>query len=368
MKTDVIVIGGGIAGISVAARLADAASVTVLESEGRIGTQSSGRSAAIFVMNYGGEAIREVNEAAREFFLNPSEITELPLLAPRGEMMVARAEDFTALDDYLRTARDVEELTTADALALCPILRPEAALRASIERGAQTIDCDLLLNGFAKLLRRRGGTIQHDAPAKAIDRSDGLWQVTTPAGRFSAPVIVNAAGAWADEVAKSAGIGPLGLVPHRRNAAILPAPEHHDIAAWPMVVNASERWYFKPEAGKLMFSPCDAIATQPMDAWSDDMELAEGLDRFSQDVTYEVTRVERSWAGLRTFAPDHVPVIGFDPSAEGFFWLAGQGGIGIQTSPALSELAAAQILGLPLRLSAQTVAALSPARFTPAQP
>ena len=363
MQSDVIVIGGGIAGVSAAARLAAGGRVTLLETESRIGTQTSGRSAAIFVQNYGGAAVAEINAAARSFFEDPSEITDLPLLAPRGEMLVARAEDFAALDDYLRGAVAVEELTTEQALALCPILRPEAALRASIERGAKTIDCDLLLHSFARLLRRQGGQIETDAPALAITHENGLWRVTTPKGDFTAPVLVNAAGAWADQVAQMAGLAPLGLVPYRRNAAILPAPEGMAVDGWPMVVNAAERWYIKPEAGKLMFSPCDAIATTPHDAWSDDMELAEGLDRFDQDVTYEVTRVERSWAGLRTFAPDHAPVVGFDRRAKGFFWLAAQGGIGIQTAPALAALTASLILGHPAALPEATVKALSPERF-----
>ncbi|MBA4489170.1 FAD-binding oxidoreductase [Paracoccus sp. S1E-3] len=363
MRRDVIVIGGGIAGISAAARLAAGASVTLLETESRIGSHSSGRSAAIFVQNYGGATVTEVNAAARAFFDDPAEITDLPLLAPRGEMLVARAEDLAAMEDYLRHAREVEELTTEQALALCPILRPKAAQRASIERGAQTIDCDLLLHGFAKLLRRLGGQIETDAPAQAIAHENGLWRVTTPKGEFSAPVLVNAAGAWADPVAEMAGVAALGLTPYRRNAAILPAPSGTVVDDWPMVVNAAERWYLKPEAGKLMFSPCDAIATTPHDAWSDDMELAEGLDRFDRDVTYAVTRVERYWAGLRTFAPDLVPVVGFDRQARGFFWLAGQGGIGIQTAPALAALTAALILGHAPALPEATVRALSPGRF-----
>ena len=363
MQCDVIIIGGGIAGISAAARLAAGARVTLLEMEPRIGSHTSGRSAAIFIQNYGGAAVADVNALALDFFRDPAEITDLPLLAPRGEMMVARAEDFAALDDYLRDAREIEELTTEQALILCPVLRPEAALRASIERGAQTIDCDLLLHGFAKLLRRLGGLIETDAPAQAITYDNGLWHVTTPKGVYTAPVLVNAAGAWADPVAEMAGVAALGLVPYRRNAAILPAPADMVVDSWPMVVNAAERWYIKPEAGKLMFSPCDAIATTPHDAWSDDMELAEGLDRFDQDVTYEVTRVERSWAGLRTFAPDHAPVVGFDRQAQGFFWLAGQGGIGIQTAPALAALTASLILGQPALLPEATIGALSPARF-----
>lgn len=366
MHSDIIVIGGGIAGISAAARLAADANVTLLEGENRMGTHSSGRSAAIFILNYGSPAVRDVNAASREFFRNPAEITDLPLLAPRGEMMVARAEDGAAMDEFLRNAREIEELSTDQALALCPILRPEGAVRAAIERGAQTIDCDLLLNGFARMFRRLGGRTEADALAHAITRDGDNWRVTTPKGEFTAPVLINAAGAWADRVATLAGVAPLGLVPHRRNAAILPAPDGMNVDGWPMVVNVAERWYVKPEAGKLMFSPSDAIPTEPHDAWSDDMELAEGLDRFSQDVTYEVTRVERSWAGLRTFAPDQVPVVGFDPRAEGFYWLAGQGGIGIQTAPAIAALVAADVLGRASDLPQTTRQAMSPARFATA--
>lgn len=246
MHSDIIVIGGGIAGISAAARLAPHASVTLLESEARTGTHSSGRSAAIFILNYGSPVVRDVNEAALPFFEDPSEITDLPLLAPRGEMMVARAEDGAAMDEYLRHAREVELLTTDQALALCPILRPEAAARAVIERGAQTIDCDLLQNGFSKLFRKLGGKIETDAAAQAITREGGVWRVSTPKGDFTAPVLVDAAGAWADPVAELAGVRPLGLVPHRRNAAILPAPADMAVDDWPMVVNVAERWYVKP--------------------------------------------------------------------------------------------------------------------------
>jgi D-arginine dehydrogenase len=189
--------------------------------------------------------------------------------------------------------------------------------------------------------------------------------VATAAGAFEAPVIVNAAGAWADTVAQLAGVATLGLTPLRRSAAILPAPEGRDVSSWPAVCSMSETWYAKPEAGKLMVSPADEDPVEPHDAWPDDMVLAEGLDRYERAVTVPVTRVERSWAGLRTFAPDRTPVVGFDPAAEGFFWLAGQGGYGIQTAPALSRLAGALLTGGDGTrvLAADVVSALAPGRL-----
>ena len=213
-----------------------------------------------------------------------------------------------------------------------------------------------------------------------MTRAGGVWRVATPAAVHEAPLLVNAAGAWADAVAKMAGLAPLGLTPLRRSAAILPAPEGHDITRWPLFVSASEQWYAKPEAGKLMVSPADEDPVEPHDAWPDDMVLAEGLHRFEQAVTVPVTRVERSWAGLRTFAPDRTPAVGFDhhqwagcevgesasdqhAAEEDFLWLAGQGGYGVQTAPALSRLAADLCLGRAPALPGAVVEALSPARF-----
>ncbi|MDO5657466.1 MAG: FAD-dependent oxidoreductase [Paracoccus sp. (in: a-proteobacteria)] len=363
--TDVIVIGGGMAGISAAARIAADRKVIVLEAESQIGHHATGRSAAMFILNYGGRALRALNAASAPFFADPQGVSDLPLLAPRGEMVIARAGEEQALEDYLAASDDMERLTPDQALALCPMLRPEAvAGGAAIERNAQEIDVDLMLQGFARLLKSLGGQIVTGAPATAIEWRDEGWHVTTPQGVFTAPVLVNAAGAWADQVARLAGIAPVGLIPMRRSAAILPEPEGHDMDSWPMVASAADRWYMKPMSGKLMVSPCDEDPADAHDAWPDDMVLAEGLDRFSQDTGYEVTRLEHSWAGLRSFAPDRTPVAGFAPGAKGFLWLAGQGGYGIQTAPAMAQLAADLIAGRAPALSAQAVAALDPARFS----
>ncbi|MEM1164367.1 MAG: FAD-binding oxidoreductase, partial [Pseudomonadota bacterium] len=202
-----------------------------------------------------------------------------------------------------------------------------------------------------------------EASVTAMSRVDDVWRVETAAGIFEAPIIVNAAGAWGDVVAGRAGIGPTGLTPLRRSMAVLPMPDGMDNRTWPVTAAAAETWYAKPDGGRLWVSPADEDPVEPHDAWPDDMVLAEGLDRFQQATTFEVTRVERSWAGLRTFAPDRTPINGFEPEAEGFFWLCGQGGYGIQTAPAMSQLAADLILGHKPAVSAETVEALSPARF-----
>ncbi len=360
---DVIVIGGGIAGIGAAARLSAQARVIVLETEDAIGRHSTGRSAAIFIRNYGNATLRALNAASAPTFHAPGELAERPLVTPRGELLLAEEDEIAALDAYLDGAAGMERIAPDEAARMVPILRPERIAAAAYEPDALDIDVDALLQGFARLLRRHGGEVVAKAPATDIAREGGAWRIATPQGAFEAPVLVNAAGAWADAVARLAGVAPAGLQPMRRSAAILPAPGGHDVSRWPLFASAAERWYAKPEAGKLMVSPADEDPVDPHDAWPDDMVLAEGLDRYAQAVTVPVTRVERSWAGLRTFAPDRTPVAGFAPDAEGFFWLAGQGGYGVQTAPALSDLAAALILGRAPALDAATVAALSADRL-----
>lgn len=358
---DVLVIGGGIAGISAAARLAPDARVIVLEREAAIGTHATGRSAAIFIANYGNATLRALNAASAPELEAP-DFVDGGVLSPRGEMLVATATEMPALERHLAEADGVEALTVAEAMELVPVLRGDLICGALIERDARDIDVDRLLQGYARLLRAHGGTIVFEAGALRIARQGGAWQVETSAGRFEAPVLVNAAGAWADAVAGLAGVAPVGLVPMRRSAAILPAPAGYVVDRWPLFAQVSETWYAKPEAGKLMVSPADEDPVEPHDAWPDDMVLAEGLDRFERMTTVAVTRVERSWAGLRSFVADRTPVVGFAPDAEGFFWLAGQGGYGVQTAPALSRLAADLAMERTPVLSAAVVDALRPGR------
>lgn len=362
MDADIIVIGGGMAGISLAARLSAEARVTVLEAEARPGQHATGRSAAIFIENYGGPVLRRLNTASFGFLTDPSEIGEASLLKRRGELLVAAPGDGAALDDYLDGARGMERIAPEDAVRMVPILRPEGIEAAAFEPEAADIDVDRMLQGFLRLMRRRGGTLVTDAVVTAIARDRDAWVVTTAAGSHRAPLIVNAAGGWADRIAAMAGVRPRGLVPMRRSAALIPAPSGHETDAWPMFADAANRWYAKPDAGKLMISPADEDPVEPHDVWAEDMVLAEGLARFEEAVTMAVTRVEHSWAGMRTFAPDRVPVVGFDGAAPGFFWLAGQGGYGIQTAPALSQVAADVLLGWNGALAGELAAELSPDR------
>jgi len=359
---DILVIGGGIAGISAAARMAPDARVTLLEQEETIGYHSTGRSAAVFVRNYGNDILRALNKASEPELEEPVGISDTSLLSSRGVLMIASKDEIPAVEAYLARAEGVEELSPQEAVQQIPILRQDRIERAVFERGARDIDVDRLLQGFAKLIRAHGGRLVNHAEAVRINRLDGKWLVETPAGKFEAPVLVNAAGAWADVVAKRAGVDRVGLQPMRRSFAVLSAPAGYDVDAWPLCVSASETWYFKPAAGKLMVSPADEDPVEPHDAWPDDMVLAEGLDRFEKATNMTVTRVERSWAGLRNFVADRTPVVGFASGAEGFFWLAGQGGYGVQTSPALANLAADLVLDRPPRLSLEVVAALDPSR------
>lgn len=364
---DVIVIGGGIAGISAAAELArGGADVVVLEMERQIGYHATGRSAAIFIRNYGNATLRALNAVAEPIFEQPGEISDKPLLSPRGELMVASEEELPILDAYLDGSTGIDRLTGKEAAEIVPILRADRIAAAMIERNARGIDVDLLLQGYARLLRARGGRIVTGAAVSGLSQRVGLWHVDSAQGPHSAPIVVNAAGGWADEVATLAGLRHAGLQPYRRSAAIIPAPEGYETEHWPIFGSIAETWYAKPEAGKLMVSPADEDPVAPHDAWADDMVLAEGLHRFEQAVTVPVTRVEHSWAGLRTFAPDRTPVVGFDPQAEGFFWLAGQGGYGVQTAPALSRLTAALIAGGVPDVPDHVLAAMAPGRFGPA--
>ncbi|MFM7445936.1 MAG: NAD(P)/FAD-dependent oxidoreductase, partial [Tabrizicola sp.] len=199
---------------------------------------------------------------------------------------------------------------------------------------------------------------------KALDQKVGPgWRVTSSVGEFTARIVVNAAGAWVDQVAVMAGVRPLGFTPYRRSMARIPAPGGHDVSKWPMMFGPGEDWYAKPDAGALIVSPAEEDLMEPHDAWADDMVLAEGLARYEEMVTEPVTRLISNWAGLRTFAPDRVLVIGPDVREPSFFWLAGQGGYGFQTSAAASRLAANLIGGRTPELEAALVAQLSPARF-----
>jgi D-arginine dehydrogenase len=322
--------------------------VVVLEREGRCGYHSTGRSAASFTENYGGDVVRRLAMASRAFLeAPPAGFCDHPLLSPRGMITIGRADQLELLAQQLQRARafvsSIEEIGVEEAIARVPVLRPEYVAGAFVEPLSKEMDVHGLHQGFLRGAKTRGARIVVNAEAEAVERKLGRWSVATPAGTFSASTLLIAAGAWADTVAQRAGVRPLGLVPKRRTAFNIPAPAGMDIKGWPLVNDVAEEFYFKPDAGQLFVSPADATPSAAVDAHPDDLDVAAGVERLERATTLNVRRVSRTWAGLRTFASDAVPVVGPDGGADGLFWLAGQGGYGIKTSPALSRACASLI-------------------------
>ena len=337
MICDVLIIGGGIAGVSAAADIAPSASVVLLEAEANLAHHASSRSAALYEPHYGPPAIVQLSLASR------GSLDEMAVLSPRGVMIVA---DETQTDAFAAdiAAMHLDEITPDEAVARFPALDRTRLARAAIAAHAWDIDTDLLIQSYARRARARGASILTDAPLRSLTRDAQGWHAVTPAGEVTARVVVNAAGAWADWVAEMAGVAPLGLVPHRRSMARIPAPGGMDPAAWPMIIGAGESWYAKPDAGALIVSPADAEPTHPHDAWADDMVLAEGLARYEAMMRFPVDRLLSNWAGLRTFSPDGTPVYGRDRSQPDFVWFAGQGGYGFQSAPAAARFVADVVL------------------------
>ncbi len=345
---DVVVIGAGMAGASVAAHLAPHARVVMLEQEEAPGYHATGRSAALFSEVYGGEIVRRLSRASRDFLFDPpTGFSETPLVTPRDTVFLVTAEQDHLVDAFLAPADLAVSTEILDATAtarLLPILKPRYAVRSLIHRGSADIDVDAVHRGFLRRFARAAGRVVGRAAVTRIEWVGGSWIVTTPQGRFAAPIVVNAAGAWADEIAAQAGVSRLGLQPMRRTAILVDAPRSLDPRPWPMTIDLEERFYFKPDAGLVLVSPADETPMPPCDAQPDEYDVAVAVDYFEQASGSAVAQVKRRWAGLRTFAADRSPVVGFDAQAAGFFWLAGQGGYGIQTAPALGELAAALVL------------------------
>lgn len=365
-RYDIAIIGAGMAGASIASALAAQASVVLLEAESQPGYHSTGRSAAMYIRNYGNAPVRALTAASYDFLHTPPPgFTDYPLLTPRGVLTVATPGQEAQLAELL-TAPGIERLSVADAVARVPVLRAERLVGAAYEADAMDVDVHALQQGFLRHCRQAGGQLVCNAPVRQLTHNRDGWQITTPVGVFTAPILVNAAGAWADVIARLAGARPLGLVPKRRTAALVPAPDGYAINAWPMVLDAAESVYFKPDAGKFLLSPADATPVEPGDVQPEDWDVAVAVERMEQLVNFAINRVEHRWAGLRTFAPDHAPVIGWDSTVEGFFWLAGQGGYGIQMAAALAQVAACLLHGtaLPATLAGIDPAALAPARLT----
>lgn len=357
MDADFLIIGGGIAGVSAAARLSALGSVIVLEAEEALAHHASGRSAALYEPRYGAPAVVGLSMASGAYFKAAAEV-----LSPRGLMVVAKADAKEAFDADV-VAMEFTPIGVAEARGIVPILNPDVVAHAAYADHAEDIDTDLLVQGFAREARARGAQILTRARVSAIAKDGAGWRVESAAGVFTARMVVNAAGAWVDHVAAMAGVQPLGFTPLRRSMARIPAPGGQDVSRWPMLFGPGEDWYAKPDAGALIVSPAEEDLMEPHDAWADDMVLAEGLARYEEMVTEPVTRLLASWAGLRTFSPDRVLVIGRDVREPSFFWLAGQGGYGFQTCPAASQLAADLIGGRAPQIDAALVDALSPLRF-----
>jgi D-arginine dehydrogenase len=366
---DVIVIGAGIAGASVAWFLAPQARVVVLERESFAGFHTTGRSAAHFSESYGSPQVRALSRATRPFLESPpAGFAEHPILQRRGALVIGNAEQAERVREAFEAVRRfTPALTLLDSeqiAALVPVLRPNAASIAFLEPDSADIDVNELHQGFLRGAKAQGVTLHVDTRVHAIRREECEWTVNE---QWRAPVIVNAAGAWADAVAELAGVDTIGLEPRRRSAFTFAAPAGIDATGWPFVVDIDETFYFKPDAGLLLGSAANADPTHPHDVQPEEYDIALGIHRIEEATTMTIRRPARTWAGLRSFVADGDLVGGFAPDAPGFFWLAAQGGYGIQTSAAMAEACASMILGKPmpehLAEAGITAALLSPARL-----
>lgn len=352
--TDVLIVGAGIAGASIASFLAPTHRIVLLEAESQPGYHSTGRSAAMFMESYGTPTIRALTRASRAFFEAPPEgFAAAPLLAPRGAMYVGtptQREALDALADELAPhAQTLRRLSATEAIGRVPALRPEQVGGAVLDPDATDLDVNALHQGFLRRAKAQGARVVTDARVVAIDREGGTWRLRTEAGEMRAPIVVNAAGAWADRVAALAGRPPIGLQPKRRAAFLFAPPAGMEIAGWPCVcgVDEAEGWYFKPDAGVLLGSPANADPVEPHDVRPEELDIALGIARIEEMTTLTIRRPSHTWAGLRSFVADGDLVAGFDRTAPGFFWCAAQGGYGIQTAPAMGELCAAWLRGEP---------------------
>ena len=363
-------IGGGVAGLSAAAALSEHSRVTLLEAEEAIGYHSSGRSATMLHYALGNPLVRSLTLASRPFFEQPPEdFTDVPLGRTMPVLVHAREDELEELDELDSSITPFAPVERVDGRAmseLCPVLRvgEGGAVSGIVDRNGIRLDPHALLQGYARRLRRNGGDLVASARATAIRRSGEVWQVETERGEaFSAQVLVDAAGSWADAIAGMAGVAPLGIEPMRRTIITFDGPDGADLGGWPFVKTVGDELYFAPESGRLFASPMDEVPTDPCDAQPDDYEVALAAHRVEERTTMQVRRIVHKWAGLRTFAPDRKPVAGFAGDADGFFWLVGQGGFGLQTSPMMAAAAASLICGTAWPLGGVTADELSPRRL-----
>ena len=358
-RPTLVIVGGGIAGLSCAAHAAADFDVTVLEAEMQPGYHSSGRSAAVYIEAYMNDVVHALSLASVDYHRRHG-------ARPVGDITICDAEHEPELDEFIATWKplcpDLEELPADRVLAQVPILRREQVRRAVHDPNALSLDAHRLLDGFRRQLNGGGGRVVNHARVDRLERADGLWQVGFGGETVTADVVVNAAGAWGDAVAGLAGAKPLGLTPLRRTALLLDL--ERDVSSWPLIHRVQGGLYFKPEAGVLMVSLADETPSEPCDAQPEELDVAVLVERFQELTTVAVRRLNRTWAGLRTFLPDRIPAVGYDPVVDDFFWLVGQGGAGMQTAPAMGQLAADLLAGRPSRFADPP----SPARFAGSAP
>ena len=360
---DVIVVGGGIAGLSLAARLAGHVRVVVLEAESAPGYHASGRSVAFAHYGLGETRVRTLTALSMDELAGHGSV--------HPALHIARDDQPAALDALEDVHRqfgcDYTRIGPEAALALMPALKPEACAAALVDHGSLKLDTNAMLQAHIAALRAGRGTLVTGARVSAVMRAGGDWQVETSAGAYAAPILVNAAGAWADALARMAGVTPIGLEPRRRTVISFAAPEGRDVSAWPFTKTVGEGFYLLPEGrGQLLASSMDQTPSAPCDAAPEELDIAVAAHRVEQATTLPIRRIAHSWAGLRSFAPDELPVIGPAAGASGFVWCAGQGGAGFQTAPALSRITAAAVLGLPFPADC-AAAGLAPEDFVPAR-
>jgi D-arginine dehydrogenase len=373
-QADFLVIGAGIAGASAGFFLAPHGRVIVLERESQPGYHSTGRSAALFAESYGSAQVRALTLASRSFFdAPPAGFAAQPLLSPRGALLVATQGQEAMLEDswaaLSAVSKKMQRFTAAQACAMVPVLRPEKVIGAIYDGGAADVDVDALHQGFLRGMRSQGGSLVCNAPVQSLRHVDGVWRVTANGRDYCAPVLLNAAGAWADEMATLAGVTPIGLEPRRRTAFLFAPPVGIDSSKWPLTIGLAEDWYFKPDAGLLLGSPANADPVLPHDVQPELLDVATGIHNLQEMTSLSITRPSHTWAGLRSFVADGDLVAGFDPVAPGFFWVAAQGGYGVQTSPAMGEICAALARSQPLAHNLTRLGLhagmLSPGRFRP---
>jgi D-arginine dehydrogenase len=372
MNTRFLIIGGGIAGASAGYALAEYGEVVLVEREAQCGYHTTGRSAALLTEAWETPLVRRITRVGRGFFEDPpSGFSSIPLVQPRPIMLIGRLDQKEAVDSSAAEVR--EHVASArlvdgdEAMELCPVLRPGYVDRAVLEPGGRAIDVDAVLQGFLRGIRRRGGKVLTDSPVTSI-RADGSgWTIQAVEHEIGTEILVNAAGAWADRIATLAGVSPVGLQPMRRTAFTFAPPEGFDVRGWPAVIDIDEQFYFEPEGVQLLGSPADQTAMEPHDVRHEEVDVAVAIDRIQKATTLEIRSIHRAWAGLRTFAPDRVPVVGPDPDHPTFIWLAGQGGYGIMTSPGMASIATSLIIDGDMPQSLVSIgieaAALLPDRF-----